>query len=315
MPGIFGGRSALAIESSGLLADQFGADRVAEDLDQKDVVARLIGFGMDLKDHVRAGFQEGDGLEVDLSGELHGVNDHLADLRVLSDDEVHVWASYLNAHEARLKHLYPLLSNAEKERSERFKFYKHRKAFIASHGFLHSVLAQYVEPTDDGFEFIYGKQGKPCLIESQNKQNIQFNLSHSNNLALLAICKNKNIGIDVEYTKRKSDWQGIIKRFFTPAEQNKIFKLPESEQKNAFFQVWTRKEAHMKVTGLGLHLSPTQFEVSVPPEAAKFIENLKNQDNQFYKMKTIILPDSFSDYQACLSANFDFNKIIQFINN
>lgn len=233
----------------------------------------------------------------------------------LVDNEIHIWLNYLNVHEARIKHLYPLMSAAEKERSERFKFYKHRKAFIASHGFMHTVLAYYINTPANEITFSHSKNGKPSLIKEQNPGNIQFNLSHSNSIAMLAICKNNSVGIDVEYAQRKTDWIGISKRFFTENEQKKLFSLNESQQKEAFFKIWTRKEAHMKVTGLGLSLAPTQFEISVPPEAAKFIGNTQTTDSPFYKMQDIFLPEMFKDYYSCLSADFDFTKVTQFVHS
>ena len=161
----------------------------------------------------------------------------------LAKSDIHIWLNYLNIHQAKLKHLYPLLSDAEKARSEQFKHFKHRKHFIASHGFLHSVLDYYIETAAADIEFSYGHNGKPYIQEEQNPHNIQFNMSHSGNMAILAICNQQSVGIDIEHSERKTDWQGIIRRFFTENEQQFIFSLPEDQQQAAFFQVWTRKEA------------------------------------------------------------------------
>lgn len=231
----------------------------------------------------------------------------------LGDNEIHIWVNYLNVHQTRLKHLYPLLTAEEKERSERFKFYKHRKLFIASHGFMHTVLSYYIDTPMGEIQLGYNDHGKPSIIESQNPQQIMFNLSHSGHLAILAVCKNHNLGVDIEFKERKTDWQGIIKRFFTQNEQDAIFKLPEELRKDAFYQTWTRKEAHMKVTGQGLSLSPTQFEVSIPPKQAAFLGNVNTEDNNFYKMQEIILPEMHTDYSACLSANFDYQSVNHYI--
>lgn len=175
----------------------------------------------------------------------------------LGEKDIHIWLSYLNVHQARLKHLYPVLTDEEKERSERFKFYKHRKLFIASHGFLHTVLSNYIDTALGDIQFSYNEHGKPSIIEAQNPEQLTFNLSHSGHIAVLAICRKHNIGIDIEFKERKADWQGITKRFFTEAEQAALFKLPEALRESAFYQVWTRKEAHMKVTGQGLSLPST----------------------------------------------------------
>jgi len=231
----------------------------------------------------------------------------------LAVNDIHIWLNYLNVHQAHLKHLYPLLSDEEKERSERFKFYKHRKLFIAAHGFMHAVLAYYLDCEASDIRFCQMDHGKPFIPEELNSNNIQFNLSHSGNLAILAVCRHHQLGIDIEYAERKTDWQGVMRRFFTPQEQAKLLALPEADQKAGFFQIWTRKEAHMKVTGQGLSLAPDKFEVSVPPQAAEFIRNLKTDDKNFYKMQDLILPEMFRDYYACLSADFDYSDISQFI--
>lgn len=239
----------------------------------------------------------------------------------LAEDEVHIWVNYLNIHQAKLKHLYPLLSDAEKERSEQFKFFKHRKHFIASHGFLHSVLAYYLDIAAEEILFSQGENGKPFISTEQNPQNIQFNMSHSGNIAILAVCRQHSVGIDIEFMERKTDWQGVIKRYFTENEQRKIHALPEELQKDAFYRVWTRKEAHMKVTGEGLRLSPSKFEVSVPPEppslitAADILTKTVDTDKPLahYQMQEIMLPSMYKDYHACLSANFAFNTITHYI--
>ena len=231
----------------------------------------------------------------------------------LEEGTIHIWLSYLNLHEARIKHLYPLLDSEEKERSERFKFYKHRKRFIVSHGFMRSVLSLYLDTPADLLEFSLREQGKPKLIQNHDETDIRFNLTHSNNLALLAIRQSHEVGIDVEFTERKNEWYKIIKRFYTETEQKAIFSLPENQQASAFFKVWTRKEAHMKVTGQGLHLSPTQFTVSTPPEPAKFIEHLNGDSNNNWHMQDIILPETFQNYVACLSTEKEFKTTVNYV--
>lgn len=241
----------------------------------------------------------------------------------LAAGEIHIWLNFLNLHQAKLKHLYPLLSAAEKARSEEFSHFRARKNYIASHGFLHSVLAYYLDCPASEIEFTQEEKGKPFILPELNPQQIQFNLSHSQNLAILAVCREHAVGIDIECSQRDSDWSGIARRFFTPNEQQALFALPEAQQKNAFYQLWTRKEAHMKVTGLGLGLPPTQFELSVPPEQAAFIglldraarEKFASQHETHFQMLDIPLPPAYPNYHACLSADFEFSGIKNFIHN
>lgn len=233
----------------------------------------------------------------------------------IQDDEVHVWLFHMNTTPPGIKRFYPLLSTEEKERSERFVHFMHRKRFIASHGFLRSVLARYLNIEPENIEYDKTANNKPILKASAHADGVHFNLSHSNHLAMLAVSRNLAVGMDVEHMDRKHQWEKLIRRFFTEPEQQAIFSLPQAQQEQAFFQVWTRKEAHMKVTGEGLHLAPTQFTVSVPPHPAQLIELVNDAaaDVSRWHMHDIVLPDSARAYCACLSVEGEARDIQQFI--
>ena len=235
-------------------------------------------------------------------------------LSELKNHDVHVWMFHLNTTPPGIKRFYPVLSTDEKERSERFVHFMHRKRFIASHGFMRHVLSQYVSSSPENIEFGKGDNGKP-FIKSANSLNIHFNMSHSNHFAMLAVSRNMEVGMDVEYMDRKNQWQKLIKRFFTEPEQQAIFSLPADQQQQAFFQVWTRKEAHMKVTGHGLHLVPTQFTVTVPPTPAQLLAENDQPDSYIsqWTMYDLELPESARAYCACLSVQGEASNIEQFI--
>ena len=233
----------------------------------------------------------------------------------LNENDIDIWLFHLNISPPRIKHFYPLLSDEEKERSEKFHNYIHRKRFIASHGFMRSTLSRYLDIPAEQLIIKKSNDGKPFLELADKQPGIRFNLSHSHNMALLGICLDDEIGIDIEYIERKNNWQGIINRFFTKPEQKSIFALAEDQQKKAFFETWTRKEAHMKVTGLGLRLAPTQFTVSTPPDAAKLIEyiNDNNINAAKWSMADIKMPELADDYCASLSYEGTINNIKHYI--
>ncbi|HEY9050925.1 MAG TPA: 4'-phosphopantetheinyl transferase superfamily protein [Gammaproteobacteria bacterium] len=233
----------------------------------------------------------------------------------LNDNDVHIWLFHLNTTPPGIKRFYPLLSIDEKERSERFIDFMHRKRFIASHGFLRSVLSLYLDIPAEELEFTKGDNGKPFLIQDDTEHTIHFNLSHSQHLAMVAVCKHHEIGIDVECMERNHEWKKLILRFFTPPEQDAIFSLPEDQQHDAFFQVWTRKEAHMKVTGKGLHLGPTQFTVSVPPQPAALIEDKHVENVNQWSMRSLELPTSARHYCATFSVEGRIDSVKHFIFN
>ena len=234
----------------------------------------------------------------------------------LKDSTTHIWLTDLDVPEARLRYLYPLLSAKEKERAERFKFFRHKRLFIASHGFMRSVLAQYLNLPPEAITSIETEHGKPVLDPALfAKTGVHFNLSHSGTLALLAISMDCEVGIDIEYVDRKNRWEKIIKRFFTLSEQADIFDLPEDQQKKAFFQTWTRKEAYMKALGHGLSLAPDTFTLTIPPRAPALVshDTDKYPAPDIVRFADIEIPDSFGPYAATFSILSDNNDARYFV--
>ena len=231
----------------------------------------------------------------------------------LATGQVDVWLFQLNISQPRIKQFYPLLSVEEKQRSERLVNFIHRKRMIAAHGFMRTVLSLYLQRPAESLEFVRAEKGKPSLKRRLHEPELQFNLSHSHNLAIVALANAQSLGVDIEYINPKHEWKKIIHRFFTDTEQSAIFSLPEAQQEQAFYQVWTRKEAHMKVTGQGLHLGPGQFTVTVPPQAAAFIENHKQPDDRQWFMQDLRLPESFSVYRGCLSSDQPIEQLGQYL--
>lgn len=174
-----------------------------------------------------------------------------ADL-ILSRDEVHVWQADLDPPALRLQQLAQTLSADEHSRAERFYFEQHRQRFIAGRGILRTILGYYLGIEPRQLQFCYGPRGKPALAESSGESILQFNLSHSQGLALYAVTRDRQIGIDLEYIRSVSDIEQIALRFFSAQEYAVISELPPSQKQEAFFRYWTCKEAYLKATGEGL---------------------------------------------------------------
>ena len=221
---------------------------------------------------------------------------------ILSDTQIDIWLCVLSDIESRNNHFLAQLSPEEKSRAQRFKFDIHRNRFIVSHGFVRTVLANYLTIEANEINYLKGEQGKPYLA-NPNPNNLQFNLSHTKDVALLAVTKKVAVGIDIEHNDRKTDWKGICQRFFTEPEQKALFSLAEGQQGNAFFDLWTRKEAYMKVLGTGLSLSPTEFTLTVFPEKPALVEH---HSTKFAPLKQVAfqhidLPDKLESHSATLA--------------
>ncbi len=185
---------------------------------------------------------------------------------VLSDEEVHVWVAELEQPDFCSKELAQTLSSDENERASRFHFKQDRKNFVMARGFLRKILCCYAETPADQLKFSYGKNGKPSLRQSSAAENLNFNVSHSGGLALYAITKNRDIGIDLEKITPCSDMDAIAGQVFFTEERNALKFLESPHKEENFFRYWTRKEAQLKCTGEGFSSeleNETRFEGSV----------------------------------------------------
>ncbi len=111
------------------------------------------------------------------------------------------------------------------------------------------------------------EHGKPYLVG----QDLQFNLSHSHQLALLAFC-HREVGVDVEYTGRPVEYLALARRFFSQQEVELFEQLDPAAQQDEFFTIWTRKEAYIKALGEGLSHPLDDFSVNLDRSRPAFLD-------------------------------------------
>ena len=154
------------------------------------------------------------------------------------------------------------LSADEAERAASFRFSVHRDRYVRGRGKMRSVLSQYLDEDPKTLPLKIDALGKPFLEDFR----IHFNLSHSEDLAVLAVSEIPSIGIDIEQFSREVDIEGLGRRCFTEKENERIEKLAAEEKVRAFFWTWTAKEARMKATGEGFRLEPKRIEIAFSGE-------------------------------------------------
>ncbi len=180
---------------------------------------------------------------------------------------VHLWPLWLSTWAG--VDWTPLLSSDELSKAGRFAFGRDAERFMASHGITRVILAGYLGRRPGEISFGHAAHGKPFLL---GEPMLRFNLSHSDDAALIGITLGREIGVDVERTRDDFDLQQIARQFFSGAEQASLGSLPPDKRCEAFFACWTRKEAFVKARGDGLSLPLDQFDVSlIPGEPARLL--------------------------------------------
>ena len=171
----------------------------------------------------------------------------------------------------RLGELTSCFTPRERERAASFATDEWRNRWSAARGSLREVLGRALSIPPAAVALRYRPHGKPELDPAcaPLAGELRFNLSHSGERALIVLSR-VEVGADVErLKKRRTD--DIARRFFTPGEQQRLFALPQEQREQAFFRLWTCKEAFLKVTGEGLSRSTRSYEIEIGPAGARIL--------------------------------------------
>lgn len=177
---------------------------------------------------------------------------------------VHVWTADLDRDSPDSTTLARILDPDESARARRFYFEHDQRHFAAARGILRILLGRYLELPPGDVCFGYGPRGKPFV--SVPATAVRFNLSHSHGRAMFVFAREREVGIDLEAGARlKDDWPGLARRVFSAREQAELAALPAEQRRGAFLNGWTRKEAYLKATGLGIVDGLQSIEITLGP--------------------------------------------------
>ena len=175
--------------------------------------------------------------------------------------EVHVWSwTFAGPNQPSQADL-SILDESERRRTARYYFAPDRVRYSVCHANMRRILASYLKRPAESLTFREAEGGKPELILNESDTPLRFNLSHSKSVALLAVAVNMAVGVDVEDLRPIE--REVANRFFSPAEIASLAPLDGQEWLEGFYRCWTRKEAVLKVEGLGLRIPLDSFDVSV----------------------------------------------------
>jgi 4'-phosphopantetheinyl transferase len=161
----------------------------------------------------------------------------------------------LDRDEREVAALGGVLTADELLRAGRMKSPQGRTRAVVARAALRKLLAAELGRTPEELVFTVGPHGKPRLDDESS--GVRFNLSHSGELALIAIARGAvEVGVDLEEVQPRADMSGVARRVFTEAEREAV----EAGGEIAFYRHWVAKEAFVKATGRGIE-SLRSFEV------------------------------------------------------
>ncbi|MEO5814768.1 MAG: 4'-phosphopantetheinyl transferase superfamily protein [Gemmatimonadaceae bacterium] len=221
---------------------------------------------------------------------------------------MHVWRIRLEDEDE--EDLWSVLSHDERERARRFHFEVHRRGFVVAHAALRRILSGYLGEPAERLTFVTGEFGKPAL---ESARGLEFNLSHSGDLALLAVSRSGDVGVDVERWNAEIDHLDLADHFFSQDERSALRELSHADDQvvRGFFAAWSRKEAYLKASGHGISRGLHHFDVSLRPgEPARLIaDQLDDVAAARWVMRELVAAEGYS---AALVAAAPVDEVLLF---
>lgn len=184
-------------------------------------------------------------------------------MKIVNENEIHLWIARDECiRDSELLNSYhKILSIKETKQQKSFRFDKHRHQYLITRALQRSVLSYYVndEIRPEAWTFCENSYGKPYIGNVEFKNTLSFNLSHTENMIVLAVTSGRDVGVDVEWSGRDTEILELADISFSTQERDQLFSLPFELQADRFFDLWTLKEAYIKACGMGLSIPLGQF--------------------------------------------------------
>lgn len=223
-------------------------------------------------------------------------------------EELNLWLIDMDEAANLVDSFYPLLSEDEKARSARLIIPVVRNRFILARGAMRVLIADAVSCTPEALQFVYGVHGKPALRNCPDS-GVQFNISHSAGMALLAVNRHCPVGVDIERVRPDRPFLKLSERFFSGFESAELASLPESYVMDGFYSCWTRKEAYLKAIGTGLATPLNAFDVTLRPEDAPALygQRIDPDETSRWRIFNVEVPPG---YRAAVATGWKSPEII-----
>ncbi len=216
----------------------------------------------------------------------------------LEENMAHIWRISLKSHYDQIEAFENFLSMEEIRRAKKFQTLDLYKKFVITRGALRYLLGQYLTIPPERVALHYTPNGKPFI-----HSDIAFNISHSSDLAIIGVCCNNEIGIDLEYKRKLDNLSDLCRRFLPEIECHQIFTSPAKLQLSVFYEIWVKKEAYTKAAGQRIFEILADFKkrnVSITAQRDYFIEPIVIDGHYACAFATRSRVMSMKCWQFCL---------------
>jgi 4'-phosphopantetheinyl transferase len=176
---------------------------------------------------------------------------------------VGLWWCVLEATASQLQACASVLSTAEHRRAARFGDERLRNRYVIGRAALRTILAGTLGLAPRDVQIVRGARGRPQLAGNTR---LDFNVSHTGDVALLGLLNDARLGVDVEHTARSINVAGIARKFLSANERAALAALDADAARRTVLTLWTCKEAMSKATGDALSAPFALLDVELTSE-------------------------------------------------
>ena len=214
--------------------------------------------------------------------------------------EVHLL--WMDATPDELARLHALLDPSERERAARFRFPRHARRYVVARAALRSLVGARLGLPPADVTLDATERGRPCLVAPRGE--LDFNLSHSGELAAIALSDGAPVGVDVEQRSPRRDLDGVARIGLSDAERAVLYDLPPQERADAFLRAWTRKEAVIKALGLGFAFPLGELTVSLAPGEPARVLAIRDAEGppSAWALRALAVPEGYAGALAVRAA-------------
>jgi 4'-phosphopantetheinyl transferase len=228
-------------------------------------------------------------------------------ISTLLDGVCDVWSITLSKAPQDLGDLEAGLSATERERAAAFLVPAPRRQFVIARTALRSLLSRYLGISPSACNFEFNAHGKPSL---KAPPQLRFNVSHSNDVVLIAIAKDLDVGIDVEVHRHVDNLDSLAASILCTADYALWLGCPVSERTATFYRVWTCKEAVAKAIGCGMAMDFKSLRIGFTPGHTAELISIGEPSRQVGKWSLRELESDYG-YSAAIAACSPGLKVVQ----